>query len=266
MNRIVGATFVTLVAVLLASPAAAQESDEDLARMHFRVGRAYYDSGRFEEAAREFEEAYAQSGRAALLYNLYVSYRDAGQPAEAADRLRRYLADADEIENRAQLEARLVSMERMAASADSGGEEGEAVGDDDDPGGGQPSAPVTRDTPPSSEGGGGGTWTPGWIILGGGAALVVAGVLTSVLALDAQTQLTEQFGCRPDGACAPGFEDTRDSGALFAGLTDGFLFGGGAIAVVGVVLALVLADGDEDARATLTCGAEGCAAGVRGRF
>lgn len=249
-----------VVGMLATTPVLAQEATpeegESEARMHFRLGRAYYDSGRFTEAAAEFELAYEQSQRPALLYNLYVAYRDAAQMRQAADALRRYLSLAVEVENRDQLEARLASME---AAAEDEPEPADA-----------PPAEATPDTPPaspSSAGGGGGTWTPGWIIAGVGGAIVVGGVITGVLALDAQARLESEFGCTAEGACQPGFEATRDEGALLAGLTDGFLIGGAAIAATGVILALVLSDGGGDAAtAGVGCGPEGCMGHVRGSF
>jgi tetratricopeptide (TPR) repeat protein len=272
------AAALAFLTVLALAPYASAQGDDDEARMHFRLGRAYYDSGRFADAAGEFEQAYQLSGRAALLYNLYVSYRDGGQPREAADRLRRYLAEAENVENRSQLEARLASLERMLESR--GGDEAtepepsEAPPDEAPPDEASPDEATGQEStstapPPTepSDGGGGGMWTPGWIIAGGGAALMVAGIVTGVLALDAQTQLREEFGCRDDGACMPGFEDTASNGALLAGLTDGFLIGGGVIAASGVVLALVLSDGgDSDTAVSASCGPDGCMAAVGGSF
>ena len=88
-------------------PADAAAGSDDDARMHFRLGRAYYDSGRFHDAAREFQMAYDESQRPALRYNLYVSHRDAGNLRASVQALRSYLSEADNIENRAQLAARL---------------------------------------------------------------------------------------------------------------------------------------------------------------
>ena len=109
------AALVGLLVCASAAPALAQGEDESEARMHFRVGRAYYDSGRFLEAAHEFEEAYRQSDRPQLLYNIFVAYRDAGRLQEAMEALRRYLELVPDAENRDQLTARLAAMERVAA-------------------------------------------------------------------------------------------------------------------------------------------------------
>ncbi|HKP60338.1 MAG TPA: tetratricopeptide repeat protein, partial [Polyangiales bacterium] len=89
--------------------------NEERARAHFRLGRAHYDNGDFAQAAVEFEEAYRISQRAALLYNIYLAYRDANDTRNAAESLRKYLALEKNIENRGQLEARLASLDRALA-------------------------------------------------------------------------------------------------------------------------------------------------------
>src|SRR4051794_6738550 len=65
-----------------ATPASAPSDDE--ARVHFRLGTAYYDSGRFAQAAEEFKQAHELSQRPQLLYNLFLAYRDAGDLVHAA--------------------------------------------------------------------------------------------------------------------------------------------------------------------------------------
>src|ERR1700748_2588956 len=85
-----------------AAPGAPSADDEEKARGHFRLGRAYYDNGDFAQAAIEFEAAYRISGKAALLYNIYLAYRDASDTRHAADALRKYLQLEQKIENRGQ--------------------------------------------------------------------------------------------------------------------------------------------------------------------
>jgi tetratricopeptide (TPR) repeat protein len=94
------------------SPAA---NGEEQARAHFRLGRAYYDNGDFVKAATEFEAAYGISQRSALLYNLYLAYRDASDLPHAAKALRSYLDLEANVENRGQLTARLAALERSLA-------------------------------------------------------------------------------------------------------------------------------------------------------
>jgi tetratricopeptide (TPR) repeat protein len=86
-----------LVAVVLWAPALLADSDEtEIARGHFRTGQAYYQTGRFADAAREFEEAYRFFGRAELLYNIGKSYDGAGDFVRAHSFYRRYVEAAPE--------------------------------------------------------------------------------------------------------------------------------------------------------------------------
>src|SRR5262245_31875642 len=67
------------------------DSAEGRARESFNRGRIHYENGEFEAAALAFEEAYGLSGRHALLYNLYLAYRDANNQEKAAEALKNYL-------------------------------------------------------------------------------------------------------------------------------------------------------------------------------
>lgn len=71
-------------------------ADVDLAKAHFNTGQIYYDKGRYNDAAHEFEEAYRLSGRAPLLYNVGKSYDGASDFARALDAYRRFAAAAPE--------------------------------------------------------------------------------------------------------------------------------------------------------------------------
>jgi tetratricopeptide (TPR) repeat protein len=68
--------------------------DVDIAKAHFNTGQTYYEHGRFEDAAREFEEAYRLSGKAPLLYNVGKSYDGSNDFARALDAYQRFLAAA----------------------------------------------------------------------------------------------------------------------------------------------------------------------------
>jgi tetratricopeptide (TPR) repeat protein len=75
------------------TPPPAPAGDEvDIAKAHFNTGQVYYEHGRFEDAAHEFEEAYRLSGRAPLLYNVGKSYDGANDFARALDAYQRFMA------------------------------------------------------------------------------------------------------------------------------------------------------------------------------
>src|SRR5947209_6274074 len=89
---------LTLLIVLSAAVAHAQSTppaeDVDIAKAHFNTGEAYYEHGRFGDAAREFEEAYRLAGKPPLLYNVGKSYDAANDFARALDAYQRFLAAA----------------------------------------------------------------------------------------------------------------------------------------------------------------------------
>jgi tetratricopeptide (TPR) repeat protein len=77
-----------------APPATSAGNEVDIAKAHFATGQAYYEHGRYVDAAREFEEAYRLSPRAPLLYNVGKSYDGANDLARALDAYRRFLEAA----------------------------------------------------------------------------------------------------------------------------------------------------------------------------
>lgn len=253
-----GTSGLALVLVLLAGvPAAAQDGggDEDLARGHFHLGRAHFEAGRFADAAREFQQAYDISRRAALLYNVFLSHRDAGNLGAAIGALRQYLAEEQNIENRAALEQRLRTMEELHARQGDRPPDGATPPPDPDEGFDRtlpdPIGEEPRDEPEA------GSWIPGWIIAAGGGALIAGGVVTGILTLGAQSDLDDRCPMRE---CTGDWEADRDSGQTLALVTDVLLIGGLAVAATGAILALTLGgDGEaEPEPASVACGLGGC--------
>jgi tetratricopeptide (TPR) repeat protein len=278
--------YVFSVVVGGSTSALAQEtSTDEAARQHFRLGQAHYDNGQFPEAAVEFEAAYRLSQRPQLLYNIYVSYRDAGEIARATETLRSYLQLVPDAENATQLRARLAVMEHSLAHGTTPATETapsteavaptEPVHAEPTP---EPSETATALEEPSSEpspdeqtassGGGFGSSPVGWIIGGVGVAAIVAGVITGAMAIDSHNQLDAM--CGPDHhSCPAGFQSTRDLGAALGAATDGLLIGGGVALATGVVLLFMLSDGgssSEQPPVSASCGPNGCAAFVQGTF
>lgn len=274
------------------------ERSDGEARVHFRLGRAYYESGRFAEAAEEFEEAYEHSGRAQLLYNVFLARRDAGQLDQAIEALKKYLEGVPEAKRDA-LEARLESIKRLRGQRERSAGEGETTSEpgsgevadqgeaaDEEAGtegagageatteeggskgeGGPAGDPVVQD-----DGGGGRSSIP-WIVMSVGGALLAGGTITGVLALKEEKDLEGQ--CGPDGtSCPPGFESQTDRGQTLATTTDVLLAVGGVAVGAGVVL-LFLLDDDTTERAPTTpdsptasvgCSANGCLGQLRLSF
>ncbi len=86
MGRPAAVAFFVVAA--LALPASAQDADvERRARVHFESATEYFDTGRYEEALREFQASYDASPHAELLYNIYLCEERLGAFEAAASAL-----------------------------------------------------------------------------------------------------------------------------------------------------------------------------------
>lgn len=99
------------------TPAVSEEADRR-ARSHFASGRAYYDTGEYEAAVREFLAARAASPRNELRYNLYLCYERLGDFAHAAEELELFLQGSPpDLARRDVFELRLQNLRRRMADA-----------------------------------------------------------------------------------------------------------------------------------------------------
>ncbi len=298
--------FVTLGLFLLSSalPAAAQAqtsdgstesmaqattTDTDMtdaqARAHFRLGRDAYEQGRFADAAQEFEIAYGLSGRGALLYNVYLAYRDAQDTPNAARALRGYLTSVPDAPDHEHLQARLVALEATVtadqeAAAERAAEEAEQRR--------QLEAAEQRaiDAELRAQQGQGSTtsrpWWP-WVVMGGGLALTVVGVVLGVVAQgDADalrrscvTQSASTGVTAPlvlGTACSPEvqLDSRRSTIQTEAAAADALWIGGAVIAATGLVLAFALPDdvasSEGQPQVSAGCSPTGCSGSVRFAF
>jgi tetratricopeptide (TPR) repeat protein len=269
-----------------ATPSAAET--EEQARAHFRLGRAHYDNGNFAQAAVEFEEAYRISQRAALLYNIYLAYRDANDTRNAAEALRKYLALEKNIENRGQLESRLAALDKslkdnpsppVATSASPAGPTTPAES-------AQPlaPAPAEADTTPAP-GAAVAASEPAArpfpvlpvVLMGTGGVMAVTSIITGIMANGKSGEWADaREACEDAGDCnalssarVQELEDIKSSGQTLAVVTDILLFGGLAVAGTGVVLFLLDQGASEKAPATtagLACVPGACGAKLRTTF
>jgi tetratricopeptide (TPR) repeat protein len=99
---IMGANSWTLHSMLLAAavvlgvsldvtPAAAQTSADEEARVHFEAGRVAFSRGRYESALGSFQEAYELSQRPALLYNIGTTLDRLRRDQEAIEAFEQFL-------------------------------------------------------------------------------------------------------------------------------------------------------------------------------
>lgn len=272
----------------LPSMSQATTSDEDLvdlqARSHFRIGREHYDAGRFAEAAREFEIAHGLSGRDALLFNVYLAYRDAQDTPNAARALRAYLATSG-AGDREHLSARLVALdaqleqERLKAEQgrlDTERREREAREAEAERRAAEARAreaerrAALRPSRP---------WWP-WLLVGGGVAVTGTGVALGVLAKAEADELRAACVADPrtDGSAAPlvrgtscapsvDLESRRDDIGRQALIGDALWIGGGVLTATGLVLAFALPDEyPDESPVAAACSSMGCGVSVRFGF
>ena len=265
-----------------AAAEAGEEEEEDTARSHFRVGQLLYGEGRFQEAAEEFDRAYELSGRSELLYNAYLAHRDAGHVPEATDRLRQYLAETPDAQNRETLEGRLSAMEATVAEQEriaQMSEEERAALEADRARAAEEAeeaqrraeelqAERARDAERRNP-------LP-YAILGAGGALIVGSVVSGVVT---RTRINELDENCPGGTCVSSFDvaSARADARRTAITTDVLLFTGLATAGTGAVLLILQRRGsggdDEETtsaarrpRVSGGCGPRGCSAELEVNF
>ncbi len=272
-RTLIWAAVMVACAGLIEPAAASAQTDEAAARQHFRLGQAYYENGQFAEAAREFESAYRMSGRARLLYNAYLAYRDMQDLPNSARTLRQFLAESTDIESaeRDQLQARLAAIDaaiaRQQTSMPAETPTQTETQASQDPVAGETSATATATVQPGSGGGGGFNPSPvGFIVGGVGVALGIAAIITGVMASSDYSLLESEC---PGGMC-PDRQDLRDAqsrGSTLAVLTDVFWVTGVVALAAGVTLIFVLQEGGgESTTAGVSCTPEGCYGAVQSRF
>lgn len=240
-------TAVTTTHAQEAAPPADDSSDA-VARGLFQAGRASYDAGKYEDALRYFQQAYDLSQRAALLYNLGQASDRLHQDAKTIEVFRLYLQQVPNAENRAEVEGRLRTLERIVALEAAGAPsddsaESEPGDTTSDTSAAATSVDLSADTQTSS--------SPGiapWLVIGGSGAVLLTGVVLTIVG-------TGQIADVEGAARGSSFSDvsgSADSGPMLA-TTGVVLMSLGAVgAAVGVVW--LLGSGDDEAAPALTVG------------
>ncbi len=101
---------VALLALLGSGPVLADATSE--AREHFHKAQTHYALGEFEDAAREFREAYRLREEPAILFNIGQAYRQMRQWSQAYFHYRQYLSKKPDAPNRAETESLIEQMRR----------------------------------------------------------------------------------------------------------------------------------------------------------
>ncbi len=94
----------------------AQTSDED-ARKHFEAGESYLRTSDNEGALREFQQSYALSKRAIILFSIAAVYERMGKLLEAVQSLEKYLVEDPNNPNRATIELRIANLKKRLVDA-----------------------------------------------------------------------------------------------------------------------------------------------------
>lgn len=269
--------FVACATLHSSSRALAQQSDLELqARAHFQSGTAYFDTGDYAAAAREFLAAYERSPRPALLYNIYAAYERLGELGEAVSYLERFLATGDNIQNRAALEARLTTLrerhaareaERQAEAQRAEQERAERTRAEAERAEAERRAQAAEESARAREDSSGGSSTGAYVVLGvAGAAAVTSGVF-AVLTLMKDGDLAESCGADAGRTCSDDDVSALETNALIADVSLGVAVVAGAIGLV-----MLLGGGDDEeatagsARLSPWVGPNGGGAVVRGAF
>jgi tetratricopeptide (TPR) repeat protein len=242
-------SLLALGALLIAAPAAAQsEEDEQRARVHFEAGRLHYEEGRFARAAEEFEQAHELSGKADLLYNVFIARRDAGQLEGAVEALEAYLTQVPDQPNRSKLEARLASMRAQLEQQRSGDTlPPPSAEPEPDEASGVPVGPIAT--------------------MGAGGALLVTALITGIMAKGAESDLDE--ACPGRVNCDPADASIRDRMNRLGLATDILWITGAAAAAGGLVWWLLTrrkGEALEEPAVSVGCGPGTCAMSYRGTF
>ena len=191
--------------------------DDAAARQHFEAGRLYFQEAQYDDAAREFAEAYRLSERPALLINVSRSQENAGHLSLSLETLRQWerVAPADD-ENRPAMTERA---QRIEAAIRRGGD-----------------ANARDDTGLTS------AQTIGVIVLGSGAVAGIGALITGLMASSIHADL--EAGCDSTGGCPPDRVDDIQRGETTALVSTVLL--GVALAAGATGLVLLLMGGRDD--------------------
>jgi tetratricopeptide (TPR) repeat protein len=110
-----------LAAIFVASPGALAEqpagASSEAAKAHFDRGVVEYNLGRFPAAIVEFEQAYEIDHAPSILYNIAQSHKKQGNKEKALFFYRRYLEQAPDAPNRAEVEQRVKELSAAVEKA-----------------------------------------------------------------------------------------------------------------------------------------------------
>jgi tetratricopeptide (TPR) repeat protein len=188
----------TILALVAAQPVLASDLDE--ARRHYAKGTKAYEIGAYDEAIKEYGEAYKLIDDPALLFNLGQAHRLAGHTVEALRAYRMFLLKVPDSPNRTEVQQRIGELQQQAptqprpapapAATETAPKEAEPAT------GAAPAATATSAAAsapaidPAAAAAGRKKLIAGGVVAGAGVAIVVGGIVCGVLAQSAGNDLT----------------------------------------------------------------------------
>jgi len=101
-----------------ASFAGAADTAKEEAKQHFLKGQQFFDVGRWDDAASEFEQAYALKNDPIFIYNMAQAYRRKGETKRALELYKNFLIKAPNTPKRAEVEERIAALQDQIEQAD----------------------------------------------------------------------------------------------------------------------------------------------------
>jgi tetratricopeptide (TPR) repeat protein len=114
------AVFCLGVLLPFSSVYAADAATEE-ARQHFQKGQQFYDLGHWDEAAEEFEKAYAARNDPTFIYNMAQAFRRKGDAKRALELYKNYLIKAPRSPRRPEIEQRIETLQAQVSEAQRAG-------------------------------------------------------------------------------------------------------------------------------------------------
>ena len=107
----------SLGALLPFSSVHAADAATEEARRHFQKGQQFYDLGHWDEAAEEFEKAYAARNDPTFIYNMAQAFRRKGDAKRALELYKNYLIKAPRSPQRPEIEQRIEALQAQVDEA-----------------------------------------------------------------------------------------------------------------------------------------------------
>jgi hypothetical protein len=243
------ATSFFLAALSLPAWAAAQPAGS--AQSHYTIASQLYGTGRFAEAAGEFELAYQASHRTELLFNIARAWEDARNDERALDAYERFQRAGAPGVDGAQVTLRVQNLRARIAARQA-------------PPPRPPPPPPPPTPPPPTR-----SYTGPIVVLAAGGAMLLGAVPLWLTALGDFNDLA--LRC-PERQCPSPADLTLRDGAATRALVGDVLGGLGAAAAVAgtawliVTLTSTPAPTPSTPRASVWCGPTGCDVSVGGTF